>query len=155
MKYKIIFALFILIWGIMFVRLYQISIKSTYYYQKLAKENIERKLYIKPIRGEIIDISGKPLAMNRIGFSISIKPHLKQKCERLHHVVDNLVKTFPDLNKTIMLRVYRKENSAYNHKYIKVVDFVRYRDMMPAYPILSLDEDIKIEAETKRYYPYG
>ncbi len=155
MKYKIILALFILIWGIMFVRLYQISIKSTYYYQELAKENIERKLYIKPIRGEIIDISGKLLAMNRIGFSISIKPHLKQKCERLHHVVDNLVKTFPDLNKTIMLRVYRKENSAYNHKYIKVVDFVRYRDMMPAYPILSLDEDIKIEAETKRYYPYG
>jgi len=155
MKYKVIIAFFFIIWGVMIVRLYQISVKSTYYYQELAKENIERKLYIKPIRGEIIDISGKLLAMNRIGFSISIKPHLKQKGERLNRVVDNLLETFPDLNKTIMLKVYKKSSSAYNHKYIKVVDFVRYRDMMPAYPILSLDEDIKIEAETKRYYPYG
>ena len=155
MKYKIIFAIFFLIWGVMIVRLYQVSIKSTYYYQELAKENIERKLYIKPIRGEIIDISGKLLAMNRIGFSVLIKPHLKQEGKRLNRVVDNLVQTFPDLNKTIMLKVYKKSSSAYNHKYIKVVDFVRYRDMMRFYPILSLDEDIKIEAETKRYYPYG
>jgi len=93
--------------------------------------------------------------MNRIGFSISIKPHLKRDGERLQGVVDTLVKTFPDLNKTIMMKVYKKESSAYNHKYIKVVDFVRYRDMMGAYPRLSINEDIKIEAETKRYYPYG
>ena len=155
MKYKILFVLFSLVWGVMIVRLYQISIKSTYYYQELAKENVERKLYIKPIRGEIIDISGKLLAMNRIGFSVSIRPHLKQGGKRLHRVVDNLVQTFPDLNKTIMLKVYKKFSSAYNHKFIKVVDFVRYSDMMRFYPILSLDEDIKIEAETKRYYPYG
>jgi len=93
--------------------------------------------------------------MNRIGFSISIKPHLKQNGKRINLVVDNLVRTFPDLNKTIMLKVYKKFSSAYNHKYIKVVDFVRYRDMMRAYPVLSLNSDIKIEAETKRYYPYG
>ncbi|MEA3491510.1 MAG: penicillin-binding protein 2 [Campylobacterota bacterium] len=155
MKYKIIFLLLFIIWGIMIVRLYQISIKSTYYYQELAKENIERKHYLKPLRGEIIDISGKLLAMNRIGFSISITPHLKKGGERLNQVVDNLIDTFPDLNKTIMLKVYKKASSAYNHKYIKVIDFVRYRDMMHAYPVLSLDEDIKIEAETKRYYPYG
>jgi len=155
MKYKIVFLLFFIVWGIMIVRLYQISIKTGYFYKELAKENIERKRYIKPIRGEIIDISGKLLAMNRIGFSISIKPHLKRDGKRLNSVVDNLVDTFPDLNKTIMLKVYKKSSSAYNHKYIKVVDFVRYKDMMKSYPILSLDEDIKIEAETKRYYPYG
>jgi len=155
MKYKIVFLLFFIIWGVMIVRLYQISIKSEYFYKELAKENIERKQYLKPIRGEIVDMSGKLLAMNRIGFSISIKPHLKRDGKRLHKVVDNLVKTFPDLNKTIMLKVYKKFSSAYNHKHIKVVDFVRYKDMMEAYPILSLDEDIKIEAETKRYYPYG
>lgn len=155
MRYKIIFLLFFLIWGAMIVRLYHISIKSTYYYQELAKKNIERKLYVKPIRGEIIDIDGKLLAMNRIGFSISIKPHLEQGGKQLNLVADKLVHTFPDLNKTMMLKVYKKHSSAYNHKYIKVVDFVRYRDMMRAYPVLSLDRDISIEAETKRYYPYG
>ncbi|HHD73097.1 MAG TPA: penicillin-binding protein 2, partial [Epsilonproteobacteria bacterium] len=106
-------------------------------------------------RGEIIDIDGKLLAMNRIGFSISIKPHLEQGGKQLNLVPDKLVHTFPDLNKTMMLKVYKKHSSAYNHKYIKVVDFVRYRDMMRAYPVLSLDRDISIEAETKRYYPYG
>ncbi|HHD73157.1 MAG TPA: penicillin-binding protein 2, partial [Epsilonproteobacteria bacterium] len=124
MRYKIIFLLFFLIWGAMIVRLYHISIKSTYYYQELAKKNIERKLYVKPIRGEIIDIDGKLLAMNRIGFSISIKPHLEQGGKQLNLVADKLVHTFPDLNKTMMLKVYKKHSSAYNHKYIKVVDFV-------------------------------
>ena len=155
MKYKIIFLLFFIVWGVMVVRLYQISIKSEYYYKKLAKENIERKQYLKPIRGEIVDSNGRLLAMNRIGFSISIRPHLKRNGKRLNSVVDSLVKTFPDLNKTIMLKVYKKFSSAYNHKYIKVVDFVQYKDMIKAYPVLSLDEDIKIDAETKRYYPYG
>jgi penicillin-binding protein 2 len=155
MRYKIILFFFLIFWGVMVVRLYQISIKSNFYYEKLAKENIERKLYIKPVRGEIIDISGKLLAMNRIGFSISIVPHLEQSSQQLVSVVDNLVKTFPDLNKTVMLEVYKKFNSPYNHKYIKVIDFVRYSDMMRAYPVLSLQENIQIEAENKRYYPYG
>ena len=155
MRYKVIFTIFFIIWGVMIVRLYHISIKSNFYYEKLAKENIEQKRYIKPVRGEIVDSRGKLLAMNRIGFSISIKPHLKRDGKKLNGIVNKLVDTFSDLNKTIMLKVYKKKSSAYNHKFIKVVDFVRYHDMMAAYPRLSIDEDLKIEAQTKRYYPYG
>jgi penicillin-binding protein 2 len=136
-------------------RLYHVSIKSNYYYEQLAKENIQRKEYIKPVRGEITDIHGQLLAMNQIGFSISIKPHLKIEGKRLNRVIDNLVSTFPDLNKTVMLKVYKKYNSPYNHNYIKVVDFIHYAQMMGAYPELSLYGELKIEAETKRYYPYG
>jgi penicillin-binding protein 2 len=155
MKYKIVIAIFLLFWGLMIARLYHVSIKSNFYYEGLAKDNIERKQYIKPVRGEITDINGNLLAMNQIGFSISIMPHLKEKDKRLHHVVDLLVDTFPDLNKTVMMKVYKKYNSPYNHKFIKVVDFIHYADMMGAYPKLSLHKEIKIEAETKRYYPYG
>jgi len=36
-----------------------------------------------------------------------------------------------------------------------VVNFIPYADMMSAYPKLSIHDEIKIEAETKRYYPYG
>ena len=139
----------------MIARLYHVSIKSNFYYEGLAKENIERKQFIKPVRGEISDVNGNLLAMNQIGFSVSIKPHLKQSSESLIKVIDKLVATFPDLNKTIMLKVYKKHNSAYNHKYINVVDFIHYSDMMGAYPGLSLMPEVKIEAETKRYYPYG
>jgi len=155
MRYKITIAVFLLFWGIMIARLYHVSIKSNFYYEELAKDNIERKHFIKPVRGEISDINGNLLAMNQIGFSISIKPHLKQKNHQLEKVVDILIDTFPDLNKTVMMKVYKKHNSPYNHKFIKVVDFIHYNDMMGAYPQLSLHDEIKIEAETKRYYPYG
>jgi penicillin-binding protein 2 len=160
MRYKIIIAIFLLFWGVMIARLYHVSIKSNFYYEELAKDNIERKRFIKPVRGEITDIHGNLLAMNQIGFSISIIPHLKQKrsdnkTTKLEKIVNTLVKTFPDLNKTIMLKVYKKHSSPYNHEYIKVVDFIHYSDMMSVYPLLSQYDMIKIEAETKRYYPYG
>ena len=153
MRYQITLLIFISIWSIMIARLYHVSVKSNFYYEKLAKENIERKEYIKPVRGEITDTQGNLLAMNQIGFSVSIKPHLKK--DKLNQISNILVDTFPDLNKTIMLKVYKKHSSAYNHKYIKVVDFIQYADMMPVYPKLSMNSELKIEAETKRYYPYG
>jgi len=155
MRYKFVLFVFILFWTVMIIRLYHISIKSNFYYEELAKENIEKKQFLKPVRGEITDSQGKLLAMNQIGFSLSIAPHMKIDSKELDTVIDQLVETFPDLNKTVMLKVYKKHNSPYNHKYIKVVDFVHYADMMGAYPKLSLEEKISIEAETKRYYPYG
>ncbi|HEY9128480.1 MAG TPA: penicillin-binding protein 2 [Sulfurovum sp.] len=155
MRYKFVLFVFILFWTVMIIRLYHISIKSNFYYEELAKENIEKKQFLKPVRGEITDAQGKLLAMNQIGFSLSIAPHMKIDSKELDTVIDQLVETFPDLNKTVMLKVYKKHNSPYNHKYIKVVDFVHYADMMGAYPKLSLEEKISIEAETKRYYPYG
>jgi penicillin-binding protein 2 len=155
MKYKFIVFIFFIFWAVMVTRLYHVSIKSNFYYEGLAKENIERKEFIKPVRGEIFDTHGKLLAMNQIGFSVSIAPHLKSQGKRLNSVIDKLIETFPDLNKTVMLKVYKKHNSPYNHTYIKVVDFIHYSDMMGAYPKLSLVPNLKIEAETKRYYPYG
>lgn len=155
MRYKFILVVFLVFWAVMIIRLYHVSIKSNFYYEGLAKDNVERKQFIKPVRGEINDINGNLLAMNRIGFSLLIAPHLKVKSDHLTAVINTLVETFPDLNETVMRKVYKKHNSPYNHKYIKVVDFIHYAAMMGAYPNLSLVENLKIEAETKRYYPYG
>ncbi|QOR61080.1 penicillin-binding protein 2 [Sulfurovum sp. ST-21] len=155
MRYQFIILIFIAVWAVMMIRLYHVSIKSNYYYEELAKENIERKEYLKPVRGEITDVHGKLLAMNQIGFSVSVMPHLKEGDKRLEAVGEVLAETFPDLNTTVLYKVYRKQSSPYNHKFIKVVDFIPYADMMGAYAKLSLYPEIKIEAETKRYYPYG
>jgi len=160
MRYKITLLLFTLVWAGMIIRLYHVSVKSNFYYEGLAKANVERKEFIKPVRGEITDINGNLLAMNQIGFSLLIKPHLSMKAKdgkksQLEQAVDILLETFPDLNKTTMMKVYKKKSSPYNHKFIKVVDFIHYADMMGAYPKLSMYENLKIEAETKRYYPYG
>jgi penicillin-binding protein 2 len=155
MRYKFVIIVFLLFWSAMIHRLYNVSIMSNTYYEVLAKENIERKHYLKPVRGEISDSNGKLLAMNKIGFSLSVAPHMKTKGESFRKVMTTLVKTFPDLNTTVMQKVYKKNSSAYNHTFIKVVDFIPYKNMMAAYPKLSLEQNIKIEAETKRYYPYG
>jgi len=155
MRYNIVLALFIAVWSLMVYRLYQISIKSSYYYEKLAKENIERREYLKPVRGEIVDTDGNFLAINRIGFSLSIAPHLRRKKGQLEEVIALIQESFPDINKTVMERVYKKHSSAYNHKHIKVIEFVSYNDMMRAYPRLSITDKIRIDAQTKRHYPYG
>ncbi len=136
-------------------RLYQVSVKSNFYYEKLAKENIERKEYIKPVRGEIVDADGNFLAINKIGFSLSIAPHLNKMNGELDKTIDLIKTVFPDINKTMMKEVYLARSSPYNHKHIKVIEFVSYNDMMKVYPGLSVNPYIKIDTETKRYYPYG
>ncbi|MEJ2527282.1 MAG: penicillin-binding protein 2, partial [Sulfurovaceae bacterium] len=155
MKYKIVIAVFTIFWVILLGRIYQVSIKSNYYYENLAKKNSHKVIPIPPLRGEIYDRNGELLAINQIGFSISLKPHLKNDDSDLLKAIKELKSSFNDLNETIMLNVYKIYNSYYNHDYIKVVDFIPYNDMIGAYTKLSLNQIIDIEAESKRYYPYG
>lgn len=155
MRYKIILTLFALVWGLLLFRLYQISVKSNFYYERLAKENVERKTYIKPVRGEILDSKGDFLAINKMGFSISIAPHLKRKKGALERAIAHIQAAIPDINATLMRKVYKKHSSPYNHAFIKVIDFVPYDQMIRTYAPLAEDPDIHITAETKRFYPQG
>ncbi len=155
MRYKIIAVLFAVVWGLLVVRLYQISIKSNFYYERLAKENIERKTYLKPVRGEILDTKGDFLAINKMGFSLSVAPHLRRKRGALDEVIATIQSYFPDINVSLMRSVYKKHDSPYNHTFIKVLDFISYDQMIRAYSNLAEDPRIEITAETKRYYPQG
>jgi len=155
MRYKIILILFGATWALLIFRLYQISVKSNFYYERLAKENVERKTYIKPVRGEILDTKGDFLAINKIGFSLSIAPHLNRKNGELDQVIARIQSYIPDINASLMRKVYRRHSSPYNHKYIKVIDFVPYDRMIRTYAPLAEDARIQIKAETKRYYPQG
>ncbi len=154
-KYYVLLFLMIAIWAILIYRLYEISIKANYYYERLAKENIEKKSFLKPIRGEILDRNNKLLATNEIGFSIAIKPHLKVNSPIFQDILKLLKKEFPNIDTKMLTKVYKKKNSPYYHKYIQVIDFVSYDTMLKAYPSLNLNPYLKIEAATKRFYPYG
>jgi len=155
MRHNIIFILMVAIWAMLFNRIYDITVKSNYKYQKLAKENIEKKVILKPTRGEILDKNKNLLATNLIGFSLSIKPHLKVDSKEFQDVLDTLSKSFKNIDKKVLTKVYRKNNSPYNHEFIQVIDFIQYDEMIKVYPKLNLNPEIKIEAATKRYYPYG
>jgi penicillin-binding protein 2 len=154
-RYTIVITIFILFWITLISKIYQISIKSNYYYDNLAQINVERKYFIKPVRGEILDRNKKLLAVNDIGFSIKLKPHLKREGELLNKTLDSIIKEFPDLNKTKLLKKYKKKDSPYNHRFIPIVEFIGYGEMIGAYPKLTINKLLKIESETKRLYPAG
>jgi Cell division protein FtsI/penicillin-binding protein 2 len=87
-------------------QIFQISIKSNSYYEKLAEINVRRKYFMKPVRGEILDRNGKLLAVNNIGFSIKLAPHMsKHTNEKLSTTEEYIVKEFPDVNKTKLRKV--------------------------------------------------
>jgi len=163
-RFPIIITIFTLFWIMLISRIYQISVKSNYYYENLAQMNVERKYFIKPVRGEILDRNGKLLAVNDIGFSIKISPHLtiydrEQKkrvgSKKLLKLINSIVREFPDLNATKLTKRYLTKDSSYNHRHIPVVDFIAYDGMIGAYPKLSINKSLKIESETKRMYPAG
>jgi len=155
MKYKIIVTLMIAIVAILINRLYYISIKSNFYYERLAKENIEKRIDIKPTRGEILDQKGNLLAKNIIGFSLAIKPHIKIDSKEFNDTLAAIKENFKDIDTKVLKKVYKKHNSPYNHEYIQVIDFIQYVDMIKVYPSLNMNKLIKIEPTTKREYPYG
>ena len=164
MRFPIIITIFTFFWIMLISRIYQISIQSNYFYENLAKINVVRKYFIKPVRGEILDRNGKLLAVNDIGFSIKIAPHLtkydrEQKkrvgSKKLLKLINSIVREFPDLNATKLIKKYLTKDSSYNHRPIPVVDFIAYDGMIGAYPKLSINKSLKIESETKRMYPAG
>lgn len=149
-RFKIIFIFFILIWFILLVRIFQISVGHGEHYEALAKQNIVKKEWIRPIRGEIVDRNGNPLAVNQIGFSINVAPHLNQK--QLHETIDFIVSKF-DFDKTKLLEKYKNLNSYYNHEFIELQEFVEYETMMPHISLFERKLNMKIMPATLRSYP--
>ena len=136
-------------------RVYFLSIKSNTYYEELSKNNYIKRINKIPIRGMIEDRNGEKLAINEMGFAILIKPHLSsyKKAEELEKLIDYIVKYFPEYDKEKLIKEYRREDSSYNHEFIKVIDYIPYNDFFSKYTIFSTKEDIKIESSTKRLYP--
>ncbi|PRN01615.1 penicillin-binding protein 2 [Aliarcobacter cryaerophilus] len=137
-------------------RVYFLSIKSNTYYEELSKNNYIKKTYLAPTRGVIEDRNGEPLALNQIGFSILIKPHLRadKYREKLEKLIDIVVEQFPQYDKNKLIKDYLREDSPYNHEYIKVIDYVPYEEIFSRYTFLATQEDIRIESSSKRHYPH-
>ncbi|WP_300366965.1 penicillin-binding protein 2 [Hydrogenimonas sp.] len=157
MKIKLVIAFFVVVWMILLVRIYQLTIKSNTYYESLAKQNIVKKEWILPVRGEVLDRHGKPLAINKIGFKILVDAHLssKKRLPVLKKALNDIQKDFPDINTTKLLKRYRRIDSPYRHDPIVIIKFLPYERVLPHYTELSRKPHITIEPTTKRFYPYG
>lgn len=157
MRLRLLLSFFSLIWIILLVRIYYISIKANTYYDEIAKQNAIKTEYLAPLRGSIKDSKGRPLSVNMLGFSIGIKPHLSYKSKRkiLHEELDFLKKTLPSIDKTKLKKEYMKKDSPYGQEFVKVVDFISYDELMPHFSQISLHENLQIKPASKRHYPYG
>lgn len=155
-RLNIIFIIILVIMVTLLSRVYFLSIKSNTYYEELSKNNYINRINKIPVRGIIEDRNGEKLAINEMGFSILIKPHLtsyKNK-EKLEEAIDLIVKHFPEYEKEKLLKLYRRNDSAYNHNFVEIIDYIPYKDFFSKYTIFSSKEEIKVESSTKRNYPY-
>ncbi len=157
MRIRLLLSGFVLVWIILLVRIYYISIKSNAYYDEVAKQNAVKIEYLAPLRGSIKDSNNKPLSVNRLGFSIGIEPHLSYKSKRaiLEEKITFLSSLFSSYKAEQIRKIYLKNDSAYGQDFVKVIDFISYDEIMPHFSRLSLDKSISIKPASKRHYPYG
>lgn len=152
MRIKIIYTLVLLVWSVILVRVYYLSIQYNEYYQERALRNVEKIDYLPPVRGEIYDRKHRPIALNKLGFSLSLAPHLR-RLKSLDKEVDSLIKIFPELDKEKILKEYIKQDSSYNQSFIPVIDFIDYDEMHKKLTLLNLNPNVQVKAVSKRLYP--
>jgi penicillin-binding protein 2 len=156
MRIKILLYTFAFFWLLLIVRIYYISIKSNTYYEEIAKRNAIKVEELAPFRGSILDINKKPLSVNKLGFSIGIKPQLSYKKRRaiLDREINFLVENLKGLDREKLKKKYLRRDSPYSHEFVKVIDFISYDELISKFSKLNLRENLKISIASKRYYPY-
>ncbi|EOI1713406.1 penicillin-binding protein 2, partial [Campylobacter jejuni] len=157
-RMRLVVGFILLFFIFLLSRVYYLSIKSNVYYEELAKQNAIKTEFLPPVRGQITDRNGTLLAINDLGFSISIKPYLSIKKSNkgiLDKELSELTNLFPDLNASKLAEIYKRNDSYYNQDFIKVVDFIPYDEIIPHYSELNLNKTIKIDPVVKRKYPFG
>jgi penicillin-binding protein 2 len=156
MKVKILIVIFTSVWMALIVRVFFLAVESNTYYEKLSLSNTIKIEKIAPVRGEILDKNSIPIAINKLGFKIQLRPHLrlKKNIDIFNQEIDNLIRLFPNLDREKLIKNYKKKDSYYNHNFIDVVDFISYQEMLPNYSSLNLRKNINIISAPKRYYPY-
>lgn len=152
MKIKLIVLFFVAVWASLLVRLYYLAVEHNAFYEKLANQNTYRTIPIAPVRGEIIDSTGKPIAINKLGFKIALAPHLNKT--KLLQTVLFLSKYIHNINVKKAIKEYTQKNSYFNHHFIDIIDFISYKKIIPIYTRLELNSNIHILSSPQRYYPY-
>lgn len=157
MKTKLLLTFFILAWIALIVRVFDLSVRSNEHYEMLSQNNSIKTELSPPVRGEILDRQLEPIAINELGFKISLAPHLTKgnDIHLLENEVAYLLSMIPTLDKKKIIKIYKMQDSYYNHAYIDVVDFVPHETMIPLYALMNLRENIKISPSPKRLYPHG
>jgi penicillin-binding protein 2 len=151
-RVKIVLFFVAFFYFIILGRVYYLSIEKHNYYKKLALENIRKKIYLKPTRGIIYDSNHIPVAFNELKFTLSLKPHMKDN--NLTETLNYIKEAIPTISIEKLKKRYKRKNSLYNHNYISILEYMDYNQSLPVIPMLSQNENIKIESDYLRIYPF-
>lgn len=96
------------------------------------------------------------LFINNLGFSISVKPHLRsyKTREKLETICETIAFYFPQFTKEELIKKYLNLDSPYRHTYVTLIDYIPYDTFFNKYTLFNSKIDLKVESAVKRYYPY-
>lgn len=152
MRYRLLIIFFVVVWLIIMIRLFVVNVINHEYYEKFAEKNVTKVEVLMPMRGLIFDRNGDPLAINEIGFSISLIPKIRNK-QIVESEIERIISHLPTYDKQKLIDTYNKNNHAYNHAPVQLIDFVPYAQMLGIYAQLKRSDYIVIAANNKRFYP--
>jgi penicillin-binding protein 2 len=157
MRLKVIIGFIVFVILLLLGRVYYLSIISNEHFEKLSQKNYIKKIHNAASRGSILDRNGNYLAVNRVGFSINIKPHLRNKNEfkNVEEVASLIVKYFPKFKYKKLIKKYKQLDSPYRHDLVKVVDYIAYDEFFKFYTIFNSNENVEIKSSTIREYLYN
>jgi penicillin-binding protein 2 len=150
----------VIIWVVLVGRVYYITMLRGEHYGILALRNTIKEEPIIPVRGAIYDKNGVPLAVNRLGFSISLQAHLSraeggQLDQAISYLLEVTKNGLPsDTNESLRARYIKLDNS-YSHDPVELIPFMPYETALPYFTRLSLNPIINISPTTLRHYPHG
>lgn len=152
LRYWLLIFFFIVVWFIIVIRLFVVNVINHEYYEKFAEKNITKTEVLVPMRGLIFDRNTEPLAINEIGFSISLIPKIRNS-RIVESEIERIISFLPSLDKEKLFNLYKKNNHAYNHLPIEIVNFVPYAQMLSIYAYLKRSSYVVIAPNSKRLYP--
>ncbi len=152
LRYWLLIFFFIVVWFIIVIRLFVVNVINHEYYEKFAEKNITKTEVLVPMRGLIFDRNTEPLAINEIGFSISLIPKIRNS-RIVESEIERIISFLPSLDKEELFNLYKKNNHAYNHLPIEIVNFVSYAQMLSIYAYLKRSSYVVIAPNSKRLYP--
>lgn len=150
-SFKILYAVFGIIFAIIIIKLYILAVARHEYYNKLSVANTIKTEILVPTRGQILDRNNEPLAINELGFTLSLKNRLSN--DELASELDFIARHIIDVNVDELHAIYDKFNSIYRRTPVTLIDFVPYAQMQIVYAAMIQRKNIIITPTTKRFYP--
>ena len=150
-SFKILYAIFGIIFAAIIIKLYVLAVARHEYYNKLSVANTIKTEILVPTRGQILDRNNEPLAINELGFTLALKNRLSN--EELERELAFIAKHIIDVDIEELHAVYNKFNSIYRRTPVTLIDFVPYAQMQIVYAAMIQEKNIIITPTTKRFYP--